>query len=382
MIKNTIKRYRVFIVLMLTVVLYSSNILFTEIRTAGGNVLESLLDASKQNNLDEVKKITSLKNISSFINEGNENGETALILAAKEGNIEIVNYLLYIGATTNKADKRGMTALMHSISESHIEIARALLAQKANPNFRVGNGPTALIQASGRGFYSIVQLLLDMGAHPQMYGRYISANGEETYDVTPLMIASYNNHGLVCRLLENTHAQLNPINEYGDNALIYAVGMQNEDIVFKLIEGSIQTDIIGSFQTYRNITPLALASALGNYEITQKLIDANKTNINRRVFEGKTALIWSVVGDNFYVVQTLIDNGANIDTIDNSGKSALMYAAQSGNAFIVKLLIDSGANVNLLDNQNKTALLYAMESSNTPVIKLLNERIFEVGSNY
>ncbi len=376
MIINTIQKYQVLVIAML----FSSAILFGEIRTPGGDVLDSLLKASEQNNLEEVKRITSLKNVSTFLNEGNIKGETALILAAKEGNIKIVNYLLYIGAVIDKADKRGMTALMHSISESHVEIAKSLLAQNANPNFRVGSGPTALIQASGRGFYSIVEILLNMGAYPQLYGRYIDGDGNEIYDVTPIMIASYNNHGLVVKLLEDSKAKITPINEYGDNALLYAVGMENDDIAMKLIEQSIPTDIVGTFNTYRNISPLALASALGNYEIAQKLIEVEKHNINKKVFEGKTALIWAVIGDNFDIVHSLLENGANINDVDNSGKTALMYAAKIGDTFIVKLLIEHGADVNMVDNGGKTALLYAMEDSNIAIIKILNERVFEVGN--
>lgn len=375
-----IKKCKIVKMFILLGFLCSNVVLFGEVRTAGGDLLESLLDASQKNNLEEVKRITKLNNISRFLNLGNEAGETALIKAAKNGNIKIVNYLLYSGALVDIADKRGMTALMHSISESHIEIARALLAQKANPNFRVDSGPTALIQASGRGFYSIVELLLNMGATPEMYGRYIEGNGGEIYDVTPIMIASYNNHGLVVKLLENSNVGLNPINEYGDNALLYAVGMENNDIAIKLIEQSIKTDILGTFNNYRNITPLALASALGNYEIAQKLIEVDKNSINRKMFEGRSALIWAVIGGNFSIVQSLINSGANVNEVDNDGKTALMYAAQAGDAFIVQLLVDNAAEVDLVDNKNKTALLYAMETSNVSVIKVLNERIFEVRS--
>lgn len=374
-----IRKYQAFIAVIMFAFLCSSSVLLAQqARTPGGNLLDRLLLAVEQNDLDEVKKLTSLSNASTFLNIGNVYGENALILAAKNGNMQILHYLLYIGADVNIADKRGMTALMHSISASHIEITKSLLAKNANLNFQVGSGPTALIQACGRGFYSIVEILLNMGAYPQMYGRYIQDDSSEIYDVTPLMIASYNNHGLICDLLEMSNARVNPINEYGDNALLYAVGMENDEIVANLIKRSIDTSIIATFGTYKNITPLALASALGNYEIASQLIEVDK-NVNRRMFEGKTALMWAVVGDNFDIVSSLVENGANVNEADNNGKTVLMYASEAGNAFIVKFLIEQGAALGVFDNKCRTALSYAMEDSNLAVIKVINEKIFNLG---
>ena len=62
------------------------------------------------------------------------NGMTGLMLAAKNGDTEIVKMLLEGGARINKQDDFGNTALMQAVTGRHVEIARMLLEAGANPN--------------------------------------------------------------------------------------------------------------------------------------------------------------------------------------------------------------------------------------------------------
>ena len=359
-------------------ILLSTSILFGQSKRENG-LLDNFLAASKEGDIKTVRDLINNENINLFINEGNNNGQTALMLASMEGNIKIVNLLLYAKANTDTTSNNGMTALMYAINNGYIDIARSLLSQNANPNIRINSGPTALIQASGRGYYSIVEMLLNVGANPQMYGRYIKDEDNVFYDVTPLMIASYNNHFFICDLLMGNGALLEPLNEYGDNALLYAVGMENNEIALKLIDNNINIDIIGTFQSYKNITPLALSSALGNYEINQKLLTLT-TDIDKKMFEGKTALIWAIIGNNFDIVKSILEKNPNINAKDSSGKTSLMYASEIGNVKIVNLLIENNATIDILDNMSRTALSYAMEYANTDIVKILSEKTLEIKS--
>ena len=63
------------------------------------------------------------------MNPGNEKGAKALIIAAGEGNIDIVELLLTAGAETNLKDSEGKTALMWAEKEGHHDIVY-LLEQK------------------------------------------------------------------------------------------------------------------------------------------------------------------------------------------------------------------------------------------------------------
>ena len=62
---------------------------------------------------------------------------------------------------------------------------------------------------------------------------------------------------------------------------------------------------------------------------------------------GMTALHWASLHGNFNCVQILINNGCNVDSLNNGLNTALLMAAAGGYDDIVSLLIDSCANVYL-----------------------------------
>ncbi|OUM69971.1 hypothetical protein PIROE2DRAFT_37789, partial [Piromyces sp. E2] len=57
----------------------------------------------------------------------NEKGNTALLIASKEGYFDIVEYLVEHQADVNVSNEAGDTALMLAIQENHIEIAQYLI---------------------------------------------------------------------------------------------------------------------------------------------------------------------------------------------------------------------------------------------------------------
>jgi len=69
---------------------------------------------------------------------------------------------------------------------------------------------------------------------------------------------------------------------------------------------------------------------------------------------------WAQVG-NLGKVKIALNNGADINAVDEYGYSALHSAAEDGNLEIVKLLVEHGANVNLRTHDGKTAAEIADE---------------------
>lgn len=62
------------------------------------------------------------------------------------------------------------------------------------------------------------------------------------------------------------------------------------------------------------------------------------------------------------MLKKLINNGANINLVDNDEQTALHVAAANGNIKVAKLLIENGANVSSVDNYGWTALFIAAEN--------------------
>lgn len=104
-------------------------------------------------------------------------------------------------------------------------------------------------------------------------------------------------------------------------------------------------------------TPILLAAQKGMYEISRLLIEAG-SDIEAKDFHGRTPLIVSFSPEYQYgytdVTRLLIESGANIDASSKSGWTALHYAALAGGMRTVRFLIENGADINFVDEAGRT----------------------------
>jgi len=94
-----------------------------------------------------------------------EDGATALIYAARTGKAEAITVLLQAGANVDVADSRGRTPLMYASENGFAACTDRLLAGKANVNAQDKTGATALtLAARHSGSVAVVQSLVHAGA--------------------------------------------------------------------------------------------------------------------------------------------------------------------------------------------------------------------------
>ena len=74
-------------------------------------------------------------------------GLSALLFAARQGNLEAARALIEAGADINQCDSDGNNALVLSILNSHYDLAYLLLDKGADPNVAAKNGRAALYTA-------------------------------------------------------------------------------------------------------------------------------------------------------------------------------------------------------------------------------------------
>ena len=333
--------------------------------------LDQLLDYANIGDVNGVKRLISQGSISNFIDYGDNQGHNALITAASKGYKDIVLLLLSQNANVNLTCIHGKTALTYAADAGYIDIVSYLLAKNANPNVKVNNGTTALLQAAGKGYYSITEMIVNANADLKISGTYRSGNNDGVnYNMTPLMVAAFNNHDLIVKLLLDRGSDVNFINEHGANALFYAIAKGNNEVAKILLEHGADANLVATYGPYGNITPLALASTLGLTDVISSLL-IGKAGINFKMRDGRTALIWAAIAGKSESVNALINAKADLNIADNDGKTALMFAAENGDYMSVDYLINSGAHINTLDKFRKTALMYAMENGNAEVIDLL-----------
>ena len=94
-----------------------------------------------------------------------QGSDTALMFAAREGDLESAKLLVAAGAKVNAADAWGVTATTLAVHSAHDDVAVFLLSKGADPNL-AADGFTALHVAIMRRDEPLVSALLDHGANP------------------------------------------------------------------------------------------------------------------------------------------------------------------------------------------------------------------------
>ncbi|KAI9032209.1 ankyrin repeat-containing domain protein [Hyaloraphidium curvatum] len=79
-----------------------------------------------------------------------------------------------------------------------------------------------------------------------------------------------------------------------------------------------------------------------------------------------TALMFAAQEGRDDMIRLLLNNKANLKTVDGKGKNALIWAAIGGKLSTVTLLLDRGANVDVEDQDGLTPLMHASCFGSTP----------------
>lgn len=116
----------------------------------------------------EPDKLRALLQGSTDCNSCDDEGMTALMLAANLGRLEMVEALIASGADVNAADALGWTALMKAIYNYEMdrgfpEIVSALIAAGAEFENQIAYGTRPLMLAAGYGQAGVIEVLLAAG---------------------------------------------------------------------------------------------------------------------------------------------------------------------------------------------------------------------------
>jgi ankyrin repeat protein len=159
----------------------------------------------------------------------NDQGFTALMKAAADGNVEVVEYLLDNDVELDNGDKQQhFTALCFATINNNYKCAELLLEAGANPDIQDRNdGNTPIFYAAGNQNKEFVDLLIKAGA---------DLNIESSNGVSPIFYATLaGNLDIVKALVENG-ADPNYVSKGGNTVLDIAVNSDNSLIPQYLIE--------------------------------------------------------------------------------------------------------------------------------------------------
>ncbi len=162
----------------------------------------------------------------SDVNAKDSNGDTVLMAAAAEGNIDRVKALIAAGANVNAQDNNTLTALMAAALKGHLDCLKALIAAGADVNEKTNPGATALMVAALFDQMDCVKALIAAGA---------DVNGKIKNGNTALMAAAQDGSMDRVKGLISFGADVNVKNNDGDTALMAAARNGHADCVKALL---------------------------------------------------------------------------------------------------------------------------------------------------
>lgn len=283
-----------------------------------------LIGATKYNNPEAVKLL--LENLANP-NHQNQSGISALMLASEQGFFEcVINLceghanveLAPSGKTALSMNLSGQTPLFCAAKEGHLEIVEYLLERSANPNATNHYGVSVLWIPCQRGLTNIVELLLEKGADPEIAPSGIEAEERSISGWTPLYAAIKSRQYSVVKILLNHGANPNAVTSLGSTPFLLASEIGDLEVIKCFVEHGADLD----------------------YSPSGK--EADELNIT-----GQTALFMATLKEQNDVVQYLIEKGSKVNVKNRYGVSPLLLCAEGGNETLVRLLVSIGADVNM-----------------------------------
>ena len=267
----------------------------------------------------------------------NQSPEESFFAAAKFGDVEEIKSHLAKGEDINGRDDDGSTALGLAAVSGQVEAMRYLIEQGADVNITSNDGGVPLHGAAFFGEYDAVVLLLDSGADPNV----ISNDG---YTPTDVSSAPWND-------------DIEGIVKFLSGWLGIPVDMEqveaNRPRVARLL--AERGGMFSMFLPKPSRSGLWRAAKDGDLAALQEAIDED-ADINRLGNDGISAMSWAALMGHDEAIKLLLDNKADINQKNADGGTPLHAAAFFGRANTVTLLLARGADRAVRNNTGQRAL--------------------------
>jgi ankyrin repeat protein len=155
------------------------------------------------------------------VNAADDEGTTALMIAANYGHTECIKTLIRLGADIEAKDHEGINALVYTIMGNKLECMNLLIEEyQVTIEATTNNSFSALIMAAQFGRLNCLKSLLDHGAQ-------IDAATNKDGNTALIVAASYGNNKIVRELIARG-ANVNQTNRYGKTAAYVAMAYKRK----------------------------------------------------------------------------------------------------------------------------------------------------------
>jgi uncharacterized protein len=324
----------------------------------------ALMQAARRGNLATVRALLS-KKANPNAKELN-GGQTALMWALSQRHATVVQALIEAGADVHAASKTGFTPLMFAAQQGDIATAAILLAAGAKPNdVQPKSGLTPLMIASAMGHTEAVDLLLDKGANPNL----VDSNGYSSLH----RVVRDSDYGINLASKDEVLTIVKSLLKHGANPNI-RLSQDKEKAAEEIKNGAVQTYEKRTAVTVNEIilqgaTPLFLAAEVNNLDVIKALVEAGADPL-LATERGTTPLMMAAGGgtdvqreraleERATAVETakfLVEHGADVNVAGQYGWTALHAASYQGLNDVIAYLVSKGAKIDQKDEFGQTAL--------------------------
>lgn len=239
-------------------------------------------------------------------------GKTCLQVAAHQGHVNIIKYLLSVRANVNIVDKEGDSTLHYAAFGNQPEIMRILLLHGAHINVVNSSLCSALHISAHKRPPHCIKVLLEFGAN---------VNIQDSYGDTALHDAIGKENTEVVELLCNAvNLDLTVRNNRGFNALHHASLKGNITATRKILQLAPQ---LVDIKKNDGFAPLHLASLNGHSGVVDVLVREGKADINIRNNRRQTPFLLAVAQGHTSAIEKLVDLGCDLMVKDEDGDNAM-----------------------------------------------------------
>ncbi|XP_043543760.1 transient receptor potential cation channel, subfamily N, member 1 [Chiloscyllium plagiosum] len=353
-----------------------------QVQLKGGKALETPLHiAARVKDGEKVAEI--LLKSGADVNADQENGETAMHVAARHGNLKMIQALIEEGGDLIWQSKVGENPLHIAVRHCHLSVVEEILSYLTNQrshteavacvNQENKEGETSLHLAAEikkdvvhfqQEDTQIVKLLME-------YETDITATTKLTHETPLHYCAHVGNADVLLEVLKYISSNriqqvINKQSQNGCSPLLLAAERGHTEMVKILLLNHARVDVFDE----HGKAGLHLAAENGHDQISDILL-WHKAFVNAKTKLGLTPLHLAAQNGYNKLVKLLVEtHAASIDALSLSKRTPLHLAAGNGQLDVCNSLLKMKADVNATDIHGQTPLHLAAENDHSEVVKL------------
>ncbi|XP_074799884.1 uncharacterized protein LOC141982068 isoform X7 [Natator depressus] len=319
------------------------------------------------------------------VNVEQENGETAMHVAARHGNLRMIKALIEEGGELTSQSKAGECPLHIAVQHCHLpvveEILNYLATEKShaeasacvNQENKAGETPLHLAAAVKKDMVHFegeetkiiamlmeydadisrttrvsletplhycarvgnADVLLEMLKHISTSRMQQSINKQAKNDWSPLLVAAERGHTAIVKILLQHHARVDVFDEHGKAALHLAAENGHDQIADVLLWHKAFVNA----KTKLGLTPLHLSAQNGYNHLVKLLVETHLASIDAMTLTKRTPLHLAALTGQLDVCTSLLSMSADVNATDMQGQTPLHLAAENDHSEVVQFFL-------------------------------------------